>query len=202
MALRASFVRHRDHRDRVYVTRGDGRSTGWEFPTYGDRLPHDLCHLVVEDGLGIAGGFWGLIDQGAEMKLIDNQATLVRAGRPLVQQVGTDFSDLIRAEQAVALLSPTGIRTDEHRGFAVVHLDAATNGTTTDNLTAHLGFALPAGASPEAVASLRERLHSLGAQWRELEDGGCISLTYPGSTCDAGRRASDRLRRAFWDTRC
>ena len=29
----------------------------------GDGLPHDLCHLVVEDGLELSEGFWGLFDQ-------------------------------------------------------------------------------------------------------------------------------------------
>jgi len=48
--LEVSFVRSRGSRDRVYVARNDGTSTGWDFPSYGDRLPHDLRHLIVEDG--------------------------------------------------------------------------------------------------------------------------------------------------------
>src|SRR5580698_7466160 len=124
MALEAAFVRQRGRRDRVYVTRHDGSSTAWDFPSYGDRLPHDLCHLVVEEGLGIVEGFWGLVDRGVEVKLIDDQATLVRDGRPLVEEVGVDFSDLMRAEEAVALLGPTAMRVDEVGGLAVMHLDA------------------------------------------------------------------------------
>jgi len=57
--LKATFVRRRGRRDRVYVTRADGTSTGWDFPSYGDGLPHDLCHLVVEEELKLSGGFWG-----------------------------------------------------------------------------------------------------------------------------------------------
>ncbi|HLM96944.1 MAG TPA: hypothetical protein VK283_11555 [Acidimicrobiales bacterium] len=113
MGLRVAFVRHRERRDRVYVTRQDASSTAWDFPSYGDRLPHDLCHLVVEEELGIVDGFWGLVDQGVEVRLVDNQATLVRDGRPLVEQPGVAFTDLMRAEEAVALLAPTGIVTEQ-----------------------------------------------------------------------------------------
>ncbi|MDQ3570648.1 MAG: hypothetical protein M3450_12995 [Actinomycetota bacterium] len=79
--LDATFVRRRGSRDRVYVTRADGTSTSWHFPSYGDGLPHDLCHLVVEDELGLTDGFWGLIDQGVEVRLVNNQATLCAATR-------------------------------------------------------------------------------------------------------------------------
>src|ERR1700722_9190992 len=124
MALTASFVRHRQRRDRIYVTRGDGTSISWDFPTYGDRLPHDLCHLVVEEGLGIERGFWGLVDQGVDVKPIDNQATLVRHGRPLVDEPGVDFSDLMKAEEAVALLGPTGMDTEQVGSLVIAHLKA------------------------------------------------------------------------------
>lgn len=35
----------------VEVTRSDGTSLCWDFPSYGDALPRDLCHLIVEEGL-------------------------------------------------------------------------------------------------------------------------------------------------------
>ena len=47
--MKASFVRTEGAPDRIYVVRSDGSETSWSFPTYGDGLPHDLCHLVVED---------------------------------------------------------------------------------------------------------------------------------------------------------
>src|ERR1700736_1529870 len=85
-------VRRRGSRDRVYVTRDNGSSTGWDFPSYGDGLPHDLCHLVVEDELRLTEGFWGLVDQGVDVGLVNNQAILTRDGKPLVDQIGVDFS--------------------------------------------------------------------------------------------------------------
>jgi hypothetical protein len=65
--LEVSFVRHRGSRDRVYVKRSDGTSIEWDFPSYGDGLPHDLCHLVVEDSLELSEGFWGLVDQHVDV---------------------------------------------------------------------------------------------------------------------------------------
>jgi hypothetical protein len=186
MAMDVSFVRHRERRDRVYVTRGDGSSTAWDFPSYGDRLPHDLCHLVVEEGLGIVEGFWGLVDRGFEVKFIDDHATLVRHGRPLVEEVGVDFSDLMRAEEAVALLGPTAMGVDEVGGLVVMHLDATSTGVTDgddlgmEGLRTDMGFDLPAGVPAETIASVRQRLAQLAGQWRELGDGDAITLTYTG----------------------
>lgn len=62
--LQVTFVRRRGRRDHIYVESEDGTTTDWAFPSYGDGLPHDLCHLVVEDELGLTDGFWGLVDRG------------------------------------------------------------------------------------------------------------------------------------------
>jgi hypothetical protein len=59
---------------------------------------------VVEDELDLTEGFWGLVDQGVDVGLVDNKATLMRDGRPLVEQIGVDFSGLTEAEAAVAVL--------------------------------------------------------------------------------------------------
>ena len=115
--LEASFVRNRGDRDRVYVTRSDGTSTGWDFPTYGDGLPHDLCHLVVEDGLGLAGGFWGLVDQHVDVGLVNNEPTLMRDGKPLVEQPGVDFTGLTQAEEAVALLAAPAVEVEQEKSL-------------------------------------------------------------------------------------
>ncbi|HSH59033.1 MAG TPA: hypothetical protein VK988_05200 [Acidimicrobiales bacterium] len=94
--VEVAFVRRRGGRDRVYVTRADGTSTGWDFPSYGDWLPHDLCHLVVEEELGLIDGFWGLVDRGVEVGLVNNQATLLRDGKSLVEQPDVDLRGLRR----------------------------------------------------------------------------------------------------------
>jgi hypothetical protein len=143
VSLTVTFVRHRDRRDRIYVERQDGSQLSWTFPTYGDRLPHDLCHLVVERDLGIDDGFWGLVARGADVALVRNEATLVRDGNPLVKS-GVDFSGLQRAEDAVARLS--GMASSEGPG---VHDE-----------------------------SVRARLAELTEEWRNLDDGGAITLSF------------------------
>ncbi len=47
--MQVSFVRTAGARDRIYVRRTSGSEVSWEFPSYGDELPHDLVHLVVEE---------------------------------------------------------------------------------------------------------------------------------------------------------
>ncbi len=97
--LEVSFVRNLGSHDRVYVTRSDGASTGWDFPTYGDGLSHDLCHLVVEEGLGLAEGFWGPVSEGScgcstphepkETQVHANSPLTVRGRIMLVERVGS-----------------------------------------------------------------------------------------------------------------
>lgn len=181
MVMTVSFVRHRGRRDHVYVTRNDGSTTDWEFPSYGDDLPHDLCHLVVEDGLGIALGFWGLVDQGVDVRLVNNQATLVRRGKPLVEDPNDDFSDLHRAEQAVALLGPVGPCAEQVGDGVVVPLDPNASASAPANQPASgLGFDLPEGTSAERLSSVRARLNDLRREWKGLDDGVAIILTYSG----------------------
>ncbi len=135
----------------MYVARADGTSTGWDFPSYGAWLPHDLCHLVVEEGLRLTDGFWGLVERGVEVGLVNNQATLLRYGKPLVEQPGVDLGGLMNAEAAVAALAgPATAATPE----------------------------LPVTASPETIAAIQRRLGALAEEWRALEDGGAIRLSF------------------------
>ena len=61
--------------------------------------------------MGLPEGFWGLVDQHVEVGLVNNQTALMRDGKPLVEQPGVDFADLVEAEEAVALLAaPVGNR--------------------------------------------------------------------------------------------
>lgn len=163
--LEVTFVRRQGSRDRVYVTRADGTSAGWDFPSYGDWLPHDLCHLVVEEELGLTDGFWGLVDLGIEVGLVNNQATLMRDGRPLVEHGELDLTGLIEAESVVAALT----------GPASTEADA-----------------LPGATSLEAVATIRRRLQSLAARWCALDDGGAITLEFPGVGGEAAMPPASR----------
>jgi hypothetical protein len=177
--LEVTFVRRRGSRDHVYVARGDGSSIGWDFPSYGDGLPHDLCHLVVEDELALTDGFWGLVDRGVEVGLVDNQATLMRNGKPLVEEVGVDLSGLVQAEGAVAVLAGPAVAIELAGDLAVARLASRPHAShVTGDVAAALGFELPASATPDALAAIRARLHELADRWRTLEDGAGITLGF------------------------
>jgi len=179
--LEVTFVRKRGSRDRVYVTRSDGTSTGWDFPSYGDGLPHDLCHLVVEDGLGLSEGFWGLVDHHAEVGLVNNETTLMRNGRPLVDEPGMNFSGLVQAEEAVALLAGPSVGVDQVGEIGVVELGSPSvrrAPALVDAIADSLGFSLPESATPAAVAVIWGRLRELEAHWRSLDDGGSITVAF------------------------
>jgi hypothetical protein len=177
--LEATFVRSRGSRDHVHVTRHDGTSTGWDFPSYGEGLPHDLCHLVVEDGLGLSEGFWGLVDQHVDVGLANNKPTLMRDGKPLVDQPGVGFSGLMQAEEAVALLASPAAGVDQVGKIGVVQLGSPSNqDAPIDEIAKQLGFSLPDSATSAAIAAIRDRLRELGLRWRSLDDGGSIKLTF------------------------
>lgn len=106
---------------------------------------------MVEEALGLTDGFWGLVELGIEIGLVNNQATLMRDGKPLVEHAELDLTGLMEAEAVVAAL--TGPASTE-------------------------AVALPAATPLEAVATIRRRLQTLAARWRALDDGGAITLRF------------------------
>jgi len=127
--------------------------------------------------LGISDGFWGLVDDGMEVQLIDDQGTLVKDGRPLTERGGVDLSGLVRAEEVVALLGPTGMQFDRVGGL-VVATNASADSTGAVAAQGALGFALPATADASLSRAIRDRLVQLGEQWRALADGEAITLEF------------------------
>lgn len=65
--MRVTFVRTIGNRDRVYVRFPDGREKSWPFPTYGENLPHDCVHLIVERAFAIGDGVWEHVARGGEL---------------------------------------------------------------------------------------------------------------------------------------
>ena len=153
--------------------------TGWEFPSYGDGLPHDLCHLIVEEALGLSEGFWGLVDQHVDVGLVHNAPTLMRDGRPLVERPDIDFSGLLRAEEMVAVLGVPAMEVEELSDVAVVRLSSsAVSPVSVDDLGERLGCELPENLA--VIAAIHDRLRELGQRWRTLDDGCSIKLTFSG----------------------
>lgn len=87
--MRITFVK--GERTHVYVARDDGSGLDWSWPS-GSGLPHDLAHHVVESGLAMRSGFWGLVADGVDFSTY---------GKPRGLE-GRDVTELNQAEGAVA----------------------------------------------------------------------------------------------------
>src|SRR5262245_317246 len=99
--MEISFVRTQGQRDRVYVRRTNGTEVSWVFPTFGNYIPHDLVHLVVETAFGLKNGFWGRVDAGVDVTRINADAN--RLGGPnKYAAFGQNQEDLFLAEALAA----------------------------------------------------------------------------------------------------
>jgi hypothetical protein len=174
--LTVTFTRRPAQPDLVHVVRTDGTETEWDFPNRGDALPHDLVHLVVEQGIGLIDGFWGLIDDGADVVIAGDQAVLSRDGEPL-REPAVDFSGLVKAEEAVALLGPKPIL-ESAGALTIARLapDLFIPPAPGDTMS-HLGFRLPDGTTTETINAIQTRLRELTQHWQQRQDQS-ITLTW------------------------
>ena len=132
---------------------------------------------------GIADGFWGLVEDGMEVRLIDDQATLVKDGHPLVDAGDVGLSGLVRAEEAVALLGPTGMHFAKVGALVVASAATADLAGAGGSAPVGLGFASPASIDAAATDAIRDRLMQLGEQWRELDNGQAMTLAFVRPPC-------------------
>ena len=160
MSLRASFVRTLGQRDRIYVTRSDGSQVSWAFPTYGDELPHDLVHLVVESVFGLRQGFWGRVDAGADPGRISDEANR-RGGKDKYSAFGPDQRELMLAEVlAAAPWNDPNIR---------AALEAAAT---------RAGVELKVDPEDPRPEEVRARLDDLRVSWAGLLPKGALDLEF------------------------
>ena len=153
--MRVRFVRTAGAPDRVYVRRSDGSETSWSFPTYGDAVPHDLVHLVVEEEFAIADGFWGRVDRGVDPARTNAEANRI-GGANKYAGFGDDLRGLYLAETLANLSWGISEVTDEER----------------------LQRAADCRVDLAGLRRVRERLAELGAQWRALVPKGTLELTF------------------------
>ena len=176
--LRATFVRSADQRDRIYVTRSDGTEVSWSFPTYGEGLPHDLVHLVVEACCGLRSGFWGRVDAGADPQIINAEANRA-GGKDKYAAFGPDRTELQMAEAlagAAWLLEGTA---DEQIEESVA-VQCRRFGAPVPEL------------SPDRTTRIRTTLARLARRWESLPPSGSISVTFrPDGLEDSCRRLSN-----------
>jgi hypothetical protein len=161
--LRAAFVRSAGERDRIYVTRSDGSEVSWVFPTYGDALPHDLVHLVVESAFGLTEGFWGRVDGGADPTRVNAEANR-KGGKHKYAGYGPDRRTLLLAEALAN--APWSEAEDPGRILEQLRQAYADAGVPADALTR------------ERVEEVKAELAALGRRWRELLPKGALDLSF------------------------
>jgi hypothetical protein len=165
VAMEVSFVRVRGQRDRIYVRRSDRSEVSWVFPSYGDELPHDLVHLVVEAAFGVRYGFWGRVDAGVDPARINDEANRM-GGANKYRGFGDDRRDLLLAEALAAALWLNADVSDDQRRAAIVES------------CGKLGVELPSAASLERLREVRAALEQLRAQWRAIGVKGTLKLRF------------------------
>jgi hypothetical protein len=161
--MRVMFVRTVGARDRVYVERADGSHASWDFPSYGDGLPHDLVHLIVEQRFGVAGGVWGRVAAGADLARI-NAAANRAGGKDKYRELG---DEVVLAEAlANAPWTQLELAPDAEALLARMREMAGPR-------------ALPASVTLDAIARVRAELCELRERWVALVPKGALDFDYP-----------------------
>lgn len=165
-AMQVTFVRRPDAPDRIYVTRDDGSETSWSFPSYGDGLPHDLVHLVLERRLGLRHGFWGRVAAGVDVSRINAMANH-EGGKDKYAGFGEDLGDLLLAEALAG--APWGMaELPEAELLATILANIAAMGAPT-----------PADLTLPTIAELRRELAETRRQWQAQAPAGALRLAFP-----------------------
>jgi hypothetical protein len=160
------FVRTAGQPDRVYVRRDDGSEVSWAFPNFGEGLPHDLVHLVVETHFKVRHGFWGRVADGIDPARVNAEASRLGGAKDKYAGFGADQRELLLAEALAGMAwGVAGISDDDRLQLA---RDAA----------AKMGIDLPADVTAGALAEVLVRLRELGAKWRTLVPKGTLELTW------------------------
>jgi hypothetical protein len=172
-SVRIAVVRTVGKPDRFHVAREGTAEVRWTFPTYGDALPHDLVHFVVETAAGLRGGFWGRVARGADPARV-NAAANRKAGKAAEKYAGfgDDLGELFVAEALAA--------TDWSSAAWREALAASCE---------RVGCVVPPLHEEDATA-IAHVLDMLGARWRGLVPKGAIHLELDP---EEPRRSFDRL---------
>ena len=164
--MRVRFVRTAGAPDRVYVRRSDGSETSWSFPTYGNSVPHDMVHLVVEGTFGISEGFWGRVDRGVDPARINAEANRT-GGANKYAGFGDDLRQLLLAESLANL------------SWAIADLSDIDHLRSLADECAKIGIEFPPTVTADGLVAVRRRLAELSSQWRTLVPKGTIEMTFP-----------------------
>ena len=144
--IKESGVKHR-----AVIVRTDGTTAQFAVHDYGSALPHDLAHFVVEDVLGLAYGFYGLLARGANLRALQT------AGARIPRSIA-NASDALVVEHAEEL----------------AHAESLVNALSGPHRDPDASVAMSEGDK----ATITDRLQALNTAWQELAPGERLQLTW------------------------
>ena len=175
--MKIAFVRTEASPDRVYVTRTNGTETSWSFPTYGNFIPHDLVHLVVEAAFGLHQGFWGRVDAGVDAERINAEANR-KGGANKYAKFGLDQTDLFLAELLAGTRWADETMTDDDLVNSIVAACKAQALNPPHNLCGLV------------VREVRDSIAKLCRQWMKLIPKGALNFSFDPSHPESGLETS------------
>ena len=158
----------RDGPDSLACVREDGTST-WKRLQRGIAF-HDLVHYAVESELGIADGFFGLVESGWTM------------------------DELVAAEER-ASIPPSAMWVEfvVNQFFTEVSSAAAYDAEAFHEMilrsTAKAGVAAPRKLGDEEIARVRGRIVEVVGRWRSLPAGETLELSFATARAETKRRS-------------
>ena len=165
--MRIVALRTGEERDRVYVHLDDGSEVSWSWASYGDALPHDLVHWVIESRLGLVEGFWGLVASGVDPARVSKAAERIATGVHLRDLTARDTSELVQAEMLTAAVNALGWQSPHEALAALVESCEG------------FGVELPEGFDAGRLTSVAAEVDSWAERWRALWPGDSLELEFP-----------------------
>jgi len=80
--VHVTIVKESGRSHRAVAVRDDGEAVQFAVADYGDRLPHDLVHYLVESTLDLDWGLWGLVAAGADLDAVARHGARHRRNLP------------------------------------------------------------------------------------------------------------------------
>jgi hypothetical protein len=165
------FVKPEGRRYRSVLHRRDGLVIELDGGGYnkvggaGRELPHDLAHFVVEDGLGLDAGLWGVLAAGGMF----GHAKVI-AGRLPPHA----------AERAQAVVDAAGDRLSQAEMLTRFVCELALAGADRDvrRLKAAAGPRWWRETTPEQLSDTCHALHEAGVRWRDLRAGEALKVLW------------------------
>ena len=110
--------------DRIEIRRADGSVADTRFPKKGP-VPHDAVHWIVEETLGLRGGFWGMIAAGKHPE--DVQDIAKAAGHASASRASVPDASIVELLQAERLVEcfEAGLWSGGADAAAIRHLGEA-----------------------------------------------------------------------------